>query len=241
MRIISDRSYAPAGPLDLVLPRPSRRPRGPSRRQHRTAFAALAAGLVGLSILHAAAQSEQRQRDWGVTEPIWVMTHDLDRGRTIAPDDVEHRTYPAATVPDDAWPGDGPSPVGRTALVDLSTGELLLRTRTGPDGIDGPTALVGEDRLALALPVDVPIGGLEVGSTVTLFAADQTTGWSAAAPNPEASRPAPRPEGARVVAVDALVVALDDGSMTVAIRDVEAAAVVSALTAGPVIPALVGQ
>jgi len=244
MSLFSERPGAPAGPLDLVLPRPSRRPRGPSRRQRRSAAIATLATLACALSLHAGVQAEQRQREWGADVPVWVTSRALRQGTTIDAADVERQVHPPVAVPAGAWPGDESPPVGRAALVDLVAGETLLVSRLAPEGLSGPVALVGNDRVAVALPIDVPLAGLAVGSTLVLFVPDPSTTWSAPSATdgpPPSSRPTPGRGSAHIVSDDALVVAVEIDSVTVSVTTTDAAAVVAALAVGPVIPALTGR
>jgi pilus assembly protein CpaB len=115
-------------------------------------------------------------------------------------------------------------PVGRVALVALVPGEVLLDSRVAPEGLTGVAALVPEGWRAVAVPATTVTGAipvLDIGDRVDVLV---TLGEPPTV----------------VVADDAVVVDVNDESVTVAVPRDDAPRVAFGVVAGGVTLALRG-
>ena len=130
-------------------------------------------------------------------------------------------------VPDGAVTSDAE---GRVVVAPVAAGEVLLERRLAPAGLTGVAALVPAGHRAVAVPVDVALGvaspEVRVGDRVDVLAVFEVT---------DAGEP---PAG--VVAGAVSVVAVDEQSVTVAVRDDDAPRVAFAAARGTVALAVVG-
>ncbi len=231
---------ADASPVDPrredapVLPsRPRRslrplRPRLPRRAVLWYLAAAALAAVTALVVQGALDRAARAEAAYGSTRPVAVVTRDVEAGTTLGPDDVELRPWPRALVPAEAL---GEAPDGRTALVDLASGEPLLADRvSGSDG-DGPAALLGPGQRALPVPLAVPGLALAVGDHVDVLAG------GAAGGGPTGDLPVDV-TSADVVATDATVVDPGQEVAVLAVDRTAAATIAAALATGPVVLAL---
>lgn len=204
-----------------VPPRWRRRLRAWSRRSSLGwwAAAALLSLLTLVSVRAALAASAGFDARYGAPVSVPVVVEPVAAGDPVPAGAVVLDERPAGTVPAGevagAWHG-------RTALVDLVPGEVLVASRLAPDGLRGAGALLPPGYRALAVPGG-PAGRppLDVGDRVdvlvTLIEGDSV-----------------------VVAAGALVVHLDvdADTVTVAVPAGDAPALASAVTAGAVTLAL---
>jgi len=186
--------------------------------------------LTGLVVVVAAtvvqrtsAGAADARHRWGDTRTVAVARHRIPIGAVIDGDAVTTQHWPVAVVPDGAL-ADVPS--GRTATAAIEAGEAVLAARVAPDGLRGAAALVPAGWRALAIPVAPTVIALAVGDHVDLVA-----GFDVAGATTDRSP-------SLTVARDALVVAVDEQRVTVAVRDDEAERVAFAIVAGTVVPAL---
>ena len=199
----------------------------PPRLRYHPAVRWLAlAALLALAITvvqRATASAADERHQWGATRSVTVARHRIPMGRTIDAADVESRMWPIAMVPEGAV---STAPSGRTAIATIEAGEAVLASRLAPDGAHGMAALVPAGWRALAVPVAPTVLALSIGDHVDLIA-----GFDVANTNTDRSP-------SLVVARDALVVAVDEQRVTVAVPDDDAERVAFAIVAGTVIPAL---
>lgn len=200
-------------------------------RRSRLPFWVLTLGLAaatGLFVARLVEEAAAAAARYGGLRPVPVVLRSVEAGQVIGPADVAHRQVPAAFVP----PGEvAREPVGRTALVPLLPGEVLLRARLAPWGLRGAAALLPAGTRALAVPAGP--GGrppLRPGDRVDVLATFERD---------------TEPEGARptfAVASGALVVAVDDDdeTVTVAVPAADAPRLAFAVAAGSVTLALTG-
>jgi Flp pilus assembly protein CpaB len=213
-----------------VRPRWRRRWRAWARRSSigwwiAVALLGIVTVVVVRSSLEASAGATARS---GSLRRVPVVVAPVPAGAEVPASAVELADRPGSTVPDAdvarAWDG-------RTALVDLVPGEVLLAARVAPDGVVGAAALLPAGQRALAV-AGGPGGRppLRIGDHVDLLAT------LAAAPDDAAGG---RTE---VVAEDALVLHVDEeaDTVTVAVPAEEAPAVASAVATGTVTLALSG-
>jgi pilus assembly protein CpaB len=213
-----------------MRPKPRRRRVRPVlalRRQPRlwwllTVAVALAVGWVVSTIV---AEAERTRLAWGTTDVVAVATRQLTAGSTIDGTDVELVERPAALVPDGALTV---VPDGQVAAATIEAGEVVVAARLAPLGLGGLAATLPEGTRAVAVPVEASLAPpLLVGDRVDVMVAVA----------PEAAGDGPP---GFVVAPDALVVAVDEGAVTVAVSRAAAPRIAVALGQGAVTLALIG-
>ena len=174
----------------------------------RWSLVAVAGGAVAVEGARIGADADAERDSWGTSVDVVVVRRAVAAGDTIRGGDVEVDAWPAALVPDDALQAVPDAAVASAALV---PGEALVASRVAPAGMGPVAARVPDGWRAVAVPTSAsglgpPAPPLVVGDRVDLLA------------------PAP-------VAVDAVVVAVDDSSVTVAVPAADAPAIADALAA----------
>jgi Flp pilus assembly protein CpaB len=199
----------------------------PRRIRHhplvRFATAAVLVVLAASVIQRTAASAVQARRQWGEERTVVVARHRIALGAVVEADAVTTESWPAALVPAGAAEE---SPVGRTVIATIEPGEAVIAARLAPDGLRGVAALLPPGFRALAIPVGPSVVALAVGDHVDLIA-----GFDVASANRDEAP-------AFTVAEDAVVVAVDDQRVTVAVRDADVVRVAFAIVAGTVVPAV---
>ncbi len=198
-------------------------------RRHRLVYwcAALALAAVSANAIAGALADAQAERDrWGSTRHVLVARHRLDAGDVVHAGDVEDDAWPVAVVPPDAVGADDVV-VGRTVVGTVAQGEAVLGSRLAPAGLHGVAALVPIGWRALAVPVGPAVVRLAVGDRIDLVAAVDGSGKIDADHPPSF-----------VLAANALVVAVDEQSVTVAVPADAAPRVALGIVTNSVVPAL---
>jgi Flp pilus assembly protein CpaB len=191
--------------------------------------AAITAAVVA-ALLGRAVEAEAR---YGRTQPVAVAR------RTLAPGDavggsIAVEEWPKALVPDGAMT-DVP-PDDRVVVADVAEGEPLVASRVSGGGGRGAAALVPPGHRAIAVPLLVAGLPLRLGDRVDLIATPGGGDPSAVPITDDVLLPAEADE----VATGAVVVAVADESVTVAVRSDDAPDVATAITTGTVVVALAG-
>ena len=208
------------------LPRSALLPPVPWRRALRRArrslalrwlLVAAAAGGVAAEAAAIGAEADAERDAWGTAVSVVVVARDVAAGSTVEAADVRVERRPAAVVPDDAVTE---PPVGRRATATRVAGEVVVASRLAPAGLSPVAALVPDGAVAVAVPTSASGFGaaappLAVGDRVDVLA--------------------PRP-----VAVDAVVVAVGDDALTIAVDAEDAAAVAEAMASSVITVALRG-
>ena len=187
---------------------------------------AVVVAVAFTGVQRAAAGAAAERRRWGETRTVAVARHRIAIGTTIDGDAVDLQSWPTALVPAGALQS---TPAGRTATATIEAGEAVLGARLAPDGLHGIAALVPPGWRALAIPVAPTVIALNVGDHVDLVAGFDVAGATADRPDRSPSL---------TVARDAIVVAVDEQRVTVAVPDDDAERVAFAVVAGTVVPAL---
>ena len=180
---------------------------------------AVGGSTVNRTVQHA---FDERHR-WGETRTVIVARHRIEIGAVVDGDDVDTARWPLAVVPNGAFTQ---MPAGRTAVATIESGEAILSARVAPDGLHGVAALVPTGWRAIAIPAGPAVVTLAVGDHVDLIAGFDAQSTSSDGPP------------TITVARDALVVAVDEQRITVAMRDSDASRVAFAVVTGTVVPAL---
>jgi Flp pilus assembly protein CpaB len=154
-----------------------------------------------------------------------VATRDIAAGEPLDGDDVDLAERPLALVPEAALEE---LPIGQVAADAIAAGEVVVAARLAPMGLTGLAATLPAGSRAVAIPV-------EVGMAPPLSVGDRVDVLVALAPDAAGNGPP-----GFVVAAEALVVAVDEGAVTVAVRAPIAPRIAVALGTGAVTLALVG-
>ncbi|MEY2446858.1 MAG: pilus assembly protein CpaB [Acidimicrobiaceae bacterium] len=186
--------------------------------------AVVVVALVATSVIQrSAAVAIDARRRWGQERTVVVARHRIASGEVVDANAVTTESWPAAVVPNGAV---DTSPVGRTVVDTIEPGEAVLASRLAPTGLSGVAALIPAGWRAVAVPVGPAVVTLSVGDHVDLIAGfDVANASTAQAP-------------AFTVARDAVVVAVDDQRVTVAVPGTDVERVAFAIVAGTVVPAL---
>lgn len=178
------------------------------------------AATSGLTVLHVTARAEAAASRYGSTVAVPVAARPVAAGTTLQARDVQWRRVPRALLPRVRA---ARRPAGRVVVSALFPGEVVVEERLAPSGLHGAAALVPAGSRALAVPSGPSTPHVARGDHVDLLSvvADEAAASS-------------------VVAAGALVVEVDDQSLTVAVSEQEAPAVAAALARGTVAVALVG-
>ncbi len=206
--------------------------------------------LTGIVMAGVIGRAEEQAARFGALRPVLVTTDKIPAGGALGPDNTEVRSYPSAFVPE----GVLDSPIeGAIAAVDLEKGEPVPKARLSPRGLSPTAAMIPPGGRAIAVPAGVGTLPLVQGDRVDVLATIGTTeavlapsapssnsdgsssddsrsdgSSSAASRSVEASPPTFR------IAADAVVLALGDDGVTIALTSDEAERVAYALTAGVV-------
>ncbi len=202
------------------------------RSRRRTLRWAAATGLALLAVGMVRVRADDAARTLaglGRTRTVVVARHDLEPGRVVGGDDTELRTLPVAAVPDAALQR---PPTGRTVTAAIVAGEVISTSRLSPDGVEGLAALVPAGRRAIAVPT--PDSRLRVRIDDRVDVLDPSGDRTYTVDGSE------RSDGSDVVARAAIVIAVDDSTVTVAVDQREAASVAAALGRGTPVLALAG-
>jgi Flp pilus assembly protein CpaB len=168
---------------------------------------AAAAGSVVSDVVGRATTSV---RELGEMVRVPVAARDVAVGTVLADDDVAWRVLPVGALPEAAV---ADAPVGRTTLVPLVPGEVLVAPKLAPDGVHGIAALLPAGARAVGVPVVDGMPPLRRGDRVDVLA------------------PA-------VVAADAVVLEATEVVVTIAVVAADAPRVAEAVARGPVTLAL---
>jgi Flp pilus assembly protein CpaB len=202
----------------------SRRPR-PRPRRHRLSagrplralrhhpgtrwLAASALVVIGLVVLPAALRSVNGSPT--PVQSVVVASRDLPEGTVITQADLASSAT-SSVLADQAVA----DPVGRTVIADIFEGEPIVRRRTSPDNLRGPTALMPAGTSAIAVPIVGALPPLAIGDLVDVY--DTQVGLLGGG----------QVETQRPVTVGATVVAVDEERVTVAVASDDVAAVATA-------------
>lgn len=188
---------------------------------------AVVAGAVTASTVQRA---EEVRTGYGERRTVPVATSDLPVGAAVGDDDIRWVELPIVAIPDDV----SDDPVGRVVSEPILRDEVVARRRLGGAGVDGPAAIVPVGGRALAVPLDATTPTLSVGDRVDAYSPTEVVGSGSATDMARAAA-----SGARRIARDARVLAVDDQAVTIAVAGTEAPAVARAVLDGAVVLALI--
>ena len=209
--------------------------------------ALVVAGLAGTATTRAVAEAEARARELGGLVEVAVAARPLHPGDEVRGGDVTVERLPAALLPDSS-PVPAGAVAGRIVVVPVVPGEVLTEAKVGGDGVTGAAALVPAGMRAIAVPVGAGIPPLEQGHRVDVLATfetafgpdgEGTTFEMAFGPDSGGATTEPI-EPTFAVAEDAVVVAVDDDVVTVAVPAADAPRVAYAVATAIVTLALSG-
>lgn len=186
------------------------------------ALTAAAAGLLASSI---AARAEAARAAWGETELVVIANGDIEVGDRVEPGDVTVEARPRVLVPAGALHA---LPDGAIASAAIVAGEVVVESRLAPAGLSPLAASLPAGTRAVAIPA-------ELGLTAPLQAGDRVDVLVALAHEAAGDGP----PGFTLVP-NAVVVAVDEHAVTIAVPRDDAPRIAVALGAGAVSLALVG-
>lgn len=167
--------------------------------------------------------ADRDSSSWGQRKTVPVAVNDLEPGHIITNDDIEFALRPTIMLPGDV----SDSPVGRSVSRSIARNEILIDRRLAGGGMSGPAALLGDNSVAFAIPIDAGTPVVKLGDYVTLFAPSDVT------------TTATRGTGPSVRVTDrAVVVSVNDKSLMVGVESGDAARVARALLSASVILAV---
>lgn len=183
---------------------------------------ALTVGLIVSTIVGAA---DRTRAAWGRSERVLVATHDLAPGDRIDRGDVTLVDRPTAMLPGRVLRRLPDRAIVRSTIL---AGEVVVAPRLTTGSLSAVAARLPPGTRAIAIPI-------ELGSAPPLDTGDLVDVLVALPPELAAGRPP-----GFAVATDALVVALDDSAVTIAVPRATAPRIAVALGQGAVTLALVG-
>lgn len=197
------------------------------RRDPRVWWAVVLSVAVGLGGATASlvARADGVRREWGVTAQVLVARRHLAPGDLVRSRDVRLVARPVALIPSSALRS---LPRGAVARAAMPAGEVIIAERLAPTGLRGVAALLPAGTRAVAIPT-------EPGATPPLAPGDRVEVIVALPPESAGSGP----PGFTLVP-DAIVVAVGDGTVTVAVPRSSAPRLAVALGLGAVTLALIG-
>ncbi|HVF74796.1 MAG TPA: SAF domain-containing protein [Acidimicrobiales bacterium] len=163
--------------------------------------------LVTMAVTAMVRHATASARSLGRLVAVPVAARPLALGAVVGEEDVSWREVPAGVLP--GAPVE-PSPVGRTVVVPVLDGEVLLAAKFAPAGLSGVAALLPAGARALAVPVVAANPSVQRGDRVDLLADSE------------------------VIAADAVVLDVNDEVVTIAVVADEAPRVAHALSTGVV-------
>ena len=181
------------------------------------------AAVTALVVQGLVARAEDARHRWGDVVDVPVAATELSPGEVVDASDVVMQRWPEALLPPGAV---DEAPVGRVVVSPVLAGEPFVRARIAPEGLSPVAALLPPGTLAVAVPA--PALALEVGDRVDVLATFDPSLTGDEDPS-------------FAVAEAAVVVAVSDDSVTVAVTEAEAPLVAFALAQGIVTLALRGR
>lgn len=211
-------------------PSTSARPRRPRRRGVPAVLARLGrrpvlwwlaalllSGLTAQVVMGALARAEAGAARYGTTRAVLVTTRAVDAGEVLDPGAAEVRDVPAGFVPPGAV---GVDALGSRARETLHAGEVVHGGRLAPGGLSAVAALLPPATRGIAVPTDAGTLPLVVGDAVDVLATvAELTEFTGGPPT-------------ATLATGALVVDVQEGAVTVAVPEDDAARVAYAVTTG---------
>jgi Flp pilus assembly protein CpaB len=199
----------------------------------RPLAAAVLAAVLAVTVGREVAAARADQRRWGTARDLVVATRHLDAGDVVTGSAVARASWPLGLVPEDAL---DQLPVGRTVTAAIEAGEPLVTSRLAPEGVSGLAARLPPGWRAVAVPVGPARLPLTPRDTIDLLAtftsqADATGATGAGGASGTAAPTFP-------VATSAQVIEVGERSITVGVREADAARVVFAVAVGVVTPVL---
>ncbi len=176
--------------------------------------------VTGLFVAGVVGDAEARAARFGVLRRVPVAGRDLAAGALLRAGDIRVVAVPAALLPE------GPvarAPAGRTVIVPLTAGEVILASKVAPSGLHGVAALLHSGERALAVPNGAGTPPLSIGDRVDVLSTASDSGDTV------------------VVASGARVLAVDERAIAVAVLPDDAPGVAAALATATVTLALAGR
>jgi Flp pilus assembly protein CpaB len=194
------------------------------RRSTHWALAALLALVTAWYAGTTVASAEAAKRRWGSDRAVAVAARHLDAGMAISEDDVRVERWPAGVVPAGALDS---APVGRVVARPVEPGEAVLAARLAPEGVHGLAARLPPGWRAFAVPSGDGALRLDVDDVVDVLATLEPAAAGGAGDEPTVR-----------IADAAVVLAVDEQSVTVAVPEASATDMAFALASATITLAL---
>lgn len=162
------------------------------------AAATLVAAATGAFVHTLVARADVALHQWGDTRPAVVALVALDRGDVVVASDVALREMPAALVPTGAVSA---LPIGDVVASPMYAGEVVVAGRLAAGSLRGVAALLPPGTRGIAVPVGPATVDVLPGDAVDVLATFDPS----------------MPDPTFAVAEGALVVAVDEQAVTIAV------------------------
>lgn len=180
--------------------------------------------VIALSWTFSTVNSARSERKaWGNAHSVPVALVDLSPGRVISAADIAFVERPVAMLPESV----AESPIGRTVSRTIVKDEVIIEERLAGGATTGPAALLDENTVAFAIAVENATPPVGVGDHVALFAPSDVVATATRGTGPAVQ-----------VANSAIVVAVTEQAVTVAVDKNDAPGLARALLASTVVVAL---
>lgn len=181
--------------------------------------------VTGITVTQVLGRAEVEASRFGDMRPVLVATKDVPAGNILGPNNTEVRSHPSALVPKDALHS---AVDGVVVSADIKHGEAVLNARLAPGGLSTTASLIPPGGRAIAVPTGVGSLALERGDRLDVLATLNTPTSATGPPTTDAAAPT------FPIARNAVVIAVNEENVTLALTEEEAARVAYALTAGVV-------
>ena len=182
--------------------------------------------FTAVTVAGQVGRAEAQAARYGRSQPVVTATRAVEVGSVLRADDVALRSMPAAFRPEGALGAAGAA-VGRTVVVPLFRGAVVVAANLAPDGVEGLAALLPAGARAVAVPSGPESVALRRGDRVDVLATFDP--------------PSAGAEPTFPVAEAALVVDVGPEAVAVAVAPEEARRVAYAVAAGVVTLALTAE
>lgn len=137
------------------------------RAARRRVVAASAAAVVALVVAQSVDRAEHERQAWGATRRVVVASRRLSAGHVLSDGDVRTVELPAAAVPDAALEE---GPTGMRTTSEVAAGEVLTSPRVARRRGGEVSAVLPENRVAVAVEVSPAGAPVAPGDHVDLWA-----------------------------------------------------------------------
>ncbi len=183
--------------------------------------------MVATAVATTISGAAATRSEWGDVAAVVVATEPVPAGSDVGVTNFELAEWPTALVPTGALSA---VPAGARTNVDMAAGEVLSEQRLAGSGVGRTAALLGDDEVAVSVPLGEPGAVVEPGDLVDIYAPSAGGESFDSLPALEV----------RLVARGAKVLSSRSDAVTLAVDDRTAAATAAAALGGLVSIVVVG-